>query len=297
MSKETERFFREFQEYIDQFEDLSESEVQEKLDAFMAQYNGNLRAGAPREKDQWYYLDLAYEAEDEKMARKHAQKALSIDPYCTDAETFLINLMDITPEEMKKRYAKLIEKTESHLREEGYFEDDMGSFYGVLETRPYMRIMKEYLDILILLGKYPVAVDQAKKMLELSENDNVGARHELMALYAMMGDVEGAEELHKAYPEESTSMLLPLILLYYSRDDYTKARRYLKIVDRKNPDFRKMMMGQLTEQYMEKYIMPDGFMPNTIGEIMDFMDRAEYLVDASAGAFSWMRSELKKKKK
>lgn len=297
MSKETERFFREFQQYLDQFGELSESEIEEKLDEFMTQYNQNLNERFPKEKDQWYYLDLALDAEDEKVARKNAQKALSIDPYCTDAEMLLIDLMDITAEEGKKRYEKLIEKTEAHLREEGYFDEGIGMFYGMIETRPYMRLLFEYLNTLIELGKYTLAVIQAKKMLKLNENDNMGARDRLMALYAFLEDVDGAEVLYKAYPEETTVMLFPLVLLYYKKDDYTKARRYLKILARRNPDLRKMMMDQLSEEYIEKQMMPGGYRPDTIGEIIHFMETEEYLLSTSGGALLWIQSELKKKKK
>ncbi len=297
MSKEMERVFREFQQYLDQFGELSEEEVQEKVDEFMTQYNQNLNERFPQEKDQWYYLDLALDAENEKVARKNAQKALSIDPYCTDAEMLLIDLMDIMPEEAKKRYEKLIEKTEAHLREEGYFDENMGMFYGMIETRPYMRLLLEYLNLLIALGKYTLAVIQAKKMLQLSENDNMGARHRLMALYAFLEDADGAEALYKAYPEESTVMLFPLVVLYYKIDDYTKARRYLKILARKNPDLKKMMMNQLSDEYIEKQMTPGGYRPNAVGEIMHFMDNEEYLMFSSGAALLWIQSELKKKKK
>lgn len=251
--------------------------------------------GFPQEKDQWYYLDLAFDAENEKVARRNAQKALSIDPYCTDAEMLLIDLMDITAEEAKKRYEKLIEKTEAHLREEGYFEEGRGRFYGIVETRPYMRLMDEYLALLIELGKYTLAVIQAKKMLQLSENDNLGARDRLMALYAFLEDADGAEALYKRYPEESTVMLLPLVLLYYKKDDYTKARRYLKILARRNPDLKKLMLDQISEEYMDEKMIPGGYEPNTIGEIAYFTGREAYLIDSAGGALLWIRHELKKK--
>ncbi len=42
MSKEMERVFRELQQYLDQFGELSESETEEKVKEFMTQYNQNL---------------------------------------------------------------------------------------------------------------------------------------------------------------------------------------------------------------------------------------------------------------
>lgn len=297
MSRETERVFREMHKYLEQFEDLTEEEAEKKISEFMDEYNAKLLAGEPVEKDQWYYLDLAMDAEDEKMARKHAQRALSIDPYCTDAELILINLMDATMEEIKKRYEKLVEKTEAHLREEGYFEDDnIGDFYGILETRPYMRALGEYLDLLIRLGKYRMAEATAQKMIHLNENDNMGARYRLIALYAVLEDTEAAESLYEQYPEENTFMLLPLVMLYYKKDDYTKARRYLKIAARKNPDLKKMMKEQLTEEYVEEQFSQGGYRPNTIGEILQFFEEAEFLLESSKGGILWLKNEVKKLK-
>lgn len=297
MSRETERVFREMHKYLEQFEDLTEEETEKKISEFMAEYNAKMQAGEPVEKDQWYYLDLAMDAEDEKVARKHAQRALSIDPYCTDAELLLINLMNAPLEDIKKKYEKLIEKTEEHLREEGYFEEDcIGDFYGILETRPYMRALGEYLDLLTGLGKYRMAEATAQKMIRLNENDNMGARYRLMFIYALMEDTEAAEKLYEEYPEENTFMLLPLVLLYYKKDDYTKARRYLKLAARKNPDLKKMMKEELTEEYMEEQITPEGYIPNTIGEIMQFFEEADFLVESSKGAVLWLEHEIKKMK-
>lgn len=296
MSKDTEKVFRELEKFLKQFGELSEAETNEKIDQFMQQYNNKL-PGGPIEKDQWYYLDLAMDAEDVKVARKNAQKALTIDPYCTDAELLLIDLMDITPEEVKKRFEKLIEKTEKHLEEEGYFdEENIGEFYMILETRPYIRILGAYMDVLIGMGKFKAAIRTGVKMIRLNKNDNLGVRYDLIALHAFMEDLKSAEELFEAYGcEESTSMLLPLVLLYYKVDDYTKARKYLKRLVKINPDFKKALMEELTEEELDEKLTPFGFAMNTVGELMDVLERDMFLIDSSAGAMLWMKGELAKK--
>lgn len=295
MSKDTEKVFRELQKYLDQFGKLSQSETKEKIDEFMKQYNDDLHTSDPMEKDQWYYLDLAMEAEDVKVARKNAQRALTIDPYCTDAELLLIDLMDITHEEVKKRFEKLIKKTEAHLEEEGYFEEaNIGEFYLIYETRPYMRALSAYMDVLMGLGKYKAAISVGVKMIKLNQNDNLGVRYDLMALHAFFEDVPSAEGLLAAYEEESTSMLLPLILLYYRVDNYSKARKYLKLLANKNPDFKKIMLEQMTEEEVDEKLTPYGFALNTVGELLQVMEREMFLIDASAGAMLWIQSELEK---
>lgn len=295
MSTDTEKVFRELQAFLDQFGKLSEKETKEKIDEFMKEYNDKLTAEETVEKDQWYYLDLAMEAEDVKVARKNAQKALTIDPYCTDAELLLIDLMDITPEEAKKRFEKLIKKTEKHLEEEGYFaEENIGSFYMINETRPYMRALGTYMDDLIGLGKFRAAIRVGVNIIRLNQNDNMGIRYDLMALHAFMEDVSSAEGLLSAYEEESAGMLFPLILLYYKVDDYTKARKYLKLLAGKNPDLKKLMMEELTDEELNQNAMPFGYAMDTIGELMDVINRDMFLIDTSVGAMLWMKSELSK---
>lgn len=295
MSRDTEKVFRELEKFMNQFGKLSEEETKEKIDEFMQQYNARIAADGPVEKDQWYYLDLAMEAEDIKVARKNAQKALTIDPYCTDAELLLIDLMDITPEESKKRLEKLINKTEKHLEDEGYFdEESIGHFYGILETRPYIRALATYMDDLIGLGKYRAAIRVGANIIRLNHNDNMGIRYDLMALHAFMEDVASAEDLIAAYDEENASMLFPLILLYYKVDDYSKARKYLKLLARRNPDLKKLMMEELTDEDLDQNAMPFGYAMDTIGELMDVIDRDMFLIDSAVGAMLWMKSELGK---
>ena len=295
MIKDTEKLFEELQKYLDQFGKLSEIETKDKIDEFMERYNDKLTAGGPAEKDQWYYLDLAMEAEDVKVARKNAQRALTIDPYCTDAELLLIDLMDITPEEVKKRFEKLIKKTEKHLEEEGYFaEENIGSFYMLHETRPYIRALGAYMDDLIGLGKFRAAIRTGVNIIRLNQNDNMGVRYDLMALHAFMEDVSSAEGLFAAYEEESAGMLFPLILLYYKVDDYSKARKYLKLLAKRNPDLKKLMLEQLSDEVLDQNAMPFGYAMDTIGELMDVFNRDMFLIDSSVGAMLWMKSELER---
>lgn len=296
MSKDTEKMLRELQKYMDQFGKLTDEEAKIKLNDFMNQYNEKPIDDGAVEKDQWYYLDLAIEADDDKVARKNAHKALTIDPYCTDAELLLIDLMDITPEDTKKRFEKLIQKTEKHLEEEGYFaEENIGSFYLIHETRPYIRALSTYMDVLIGLGKFKAAIREGANILRLNQNDNMGIRYDLMTLHAMMEDVDSAEQLCAAYDEESAGMLLPLILLYYKVDEYTKARRYLKLLAKKNPDLKKLMLEELTDEEMEQSSTPFGYALNTVGELMDVIGRHMFLIDTSVGGMLWIKNELSKR--
>ena len=79
------------------------------------------------------------------------------------------------------------------MEEEGYFaEENIGSFYMIHETRPYIRALGTYMDDLIGLGKFRAAIRAGLNIIRLNENDNLGIRYDLMALYAFMEDVSSA---------------------------------------------------------------------------------------------------------
>ncbi|HHW94663.1 MAG TPA: hypothetical protein GX736_01885 [Mogibacterium sp.] len=128
---------------------------------------------------------MAENALSDKEAIHYAKKALKLDPYLLDAESIIAHEKSDNPEDLRKKLKQIIKKGEKQLLEKGISpENDEGSYYGLLETRPYMRVRKEYLEILILQGKFRLAIIEAEELLKLNDNDNLGIRYILMALYA-----------------------------------------------------------------------------------------------------------------
>ena len=109
-----------------------------------------------------------------------------------------------------------LEFEKDRLEEEGYFEkDNIGHFYGIFETRPYIRGLYRKADYLIADGKAKQARDVCLEILRLNNNDNTGARYLLMAIYAYLEDEKEMLKLYKKYPEEALEMLFPQFALYY----------------------------------------------------------------------------------
>jgi tetratricopeptide (TPR) repeat protein len=65
-----------------------------------------------------------------------------------------------------------------------YFKENVGAFWGLLETRPYMRARLGLAETLFHAGRKDEAFDHWKAMLRLNPNDNQGVRHILAAEYA-----------------------------------------------------------------------------------------------------------------
>jgi hypothetical protein len=116
-------------------------EAQAFLDRMLVAGGGLLpEASAPNtplEKAQ----DLVYEALETESARKRiqlAKRALKTSGDCADAYVLLAEEDAGNLEEARELYQKGVEAGERALGRET-FEEDAGYFWGILETRPYMR--------------------------------------------------------------------------------------------------------------------------------------------------------------
>lgn len=240
MSKESERVFRELQKAMAGNNFENDDQANEFISNFMQEYNN--KVGKNRQPDSYDYLEMAENAITEEEAVKYAQKALKLDPYCLDAEMIIAQTKSDTIDELKKNIEKVINKGELQLSERGISKEaNAGDFYGILETRPYMRIRKSYLELLIEQGRFRSAVMEAEELLHLCENDNLGVRYTLMALYSYFEDEDKALELIQKYKEDSAFMVLPLIALYYKKDDSKKMRSYITKLKKRNPDIQEAL--------------------------------------------------------
>lgn len=199
--------------------------------------------------DAYDYLEMAQNAEDDKKALKYAKKALELDYGCLDAEVLIAQIESDTPEELKKYLEAIIKKGEQLLAKQGITEEeDAGHFYGILETRPYMRVRVLYIEHLIAMGRFRKAIREAEEVLKLNENDNLGVRYTLMALYANYEEEDMARKLFEKYEEDTAFMLMPLIALYYKLGDMEKMRVYIERLKNSIPEL---------EEALEMLISPD----------------------------------------
>ncbi|HML38679.1 MAG TPA: hypothetical protein PKA19_14870 [Bacillota bacterium] len=249
-----------------------------------------------KKTDAWDYLDMAYEADSEETALKYARKALKLDPNCLDAEMMVSEITIRDQEELKIKYEELIAKEEAHLREGGLLTDEnIGSFWGIVETRPYMRLRFSYLHLLIDMGKFRMAAKACEELLELSEGDNMGVRYILMSLYAFFEDELSVNRLYKRFErEESTQMLLPLIALYYKMDNYDKAEQYLKKLYEVNEELEEVFCSdeEFDEETLDDVIDSGMYQIGSKEEIMVAMTDAAFLYTTTVGLFRWIASRI-----
>lgn len=301
MSRETEKVLKQLMAYMEKHQDELADDVDENtlVQQFMEEYNASL----PQSKDSVMpqtaddYLELAEDASSKKKKLEYLSKALELEPEHLDAARMAAELKAKNPEDLLLALSALLEKGTAQMERGGFIQNDMGDFWSVLETRPYMRLRHAHLELLIMCGMMRHAVAEAEEMLRLCANDNLGVRYELMHLYAHLEDEDAALALHKQYDDcEESQMLLPLAVLFYKEEKFDCSLSYLQRLHSVNRDTKKFL-DAVSKDALNKYreqMNPYGYQPFSIEELICEYDENTYLFDGVGFFFDWANKALRK---
>ncbi|MFC7339658.1 hypothetical protein ACFQY0_20910 [Haloferula chungangensis] len=148
------------------------------------------------------YFD-AMESPTIEEQRRLLDEALQVDPGHVDANLSRLDHLDLSFEEELKMLEKIEAIAAKQLGKE--FETGRGHFWGIIETRPYMRTRARKADVLWNLGRVGEAVEEWKGMIELNPNDNQGVRSQLLCSLLELGRIDEAAALLKRYDEAAYS--------------------------------------------------------------------------------------------
>jgi tetratricopeptide (TPR) repeat protein len=171
----------------------------------------------------------AWEATSKKRRVALAQKALAISPNCADAYCLLAEETAKLPQQALDLYQKGLQAGERALGKKAFNEYE-GSFWGFLETRPYMRARAGLAQCLWEVGRCEEAVEHYQEMLRLNPNDNQGMRYYLMTNLIELGLDQEAEVLFKQYKDDCmAAWVYSRALLDFRRSgDIRKSNRALE---------------------------------------------------------------------
>jgi len=187
--------------------------------------------------------NLIYDAlqTDGKKRYKLAEEALNLNPNCVDAYVILAEKTK-SLEEAILLYEKGIQAGERELGN-SFFKENKGYFWGIHETRPFMRAKLHYAEALSLLGKVAEAVRQYEELLELNPMDNQGVRYSLFVAYLDLGYFEKAHVLLDEFDEPTAQHVYNKLLLEIVENGFTaRAEMLLKGAKKVN----KYVVGYLT---------------------------------------------------
>ena len=270
-------------------------DANEKLQEFIKMYNnGEIEYKNTPLDDAYEILEEAQNARNEKEALRLAKKAYEKSSECFDAILFQCDLEKNGIKRMKLLDDGL-EFEKNRLTKENYFDkENIGHFYGVFETRPYIRGLATKAEYLLEEGKLRQAANVCKEVLKLNENDNLGARYLLMAIYATLEEEKDMLDLYKKYPEEDLEMLFPLFAIYYKIGNDKKAKDYLNRIDKCNSNFVKYFKGTIKPS--EK-INPGYYSRGDSSEIFMYLSRYDYLLITMPRLHEYVIENLMKNKK
>jgi tetratricopeptide (TPR) repeat protein len=199
----------------------------------------------------------AMEAETEADARKLAKRALRLDPDCVDA---LVVMADLDARSTKDRIAGLQNAVAAGERSLGakFIRKNTGHFWGLIETRPYMRALEQLATLLRGVGLNLDAAKHYERMLTLNPNDNQGVREPLLGIYLATSNLEGARKLLKKYGKDSLATFAWCrVLERFLSGDEAGAAAALRVAREANHFVELYMTGQraLPKEMPEMYSM------------------------------------------
>ncbi len=234
--------------------------------------------------------ELMYDAWEATGSRriKLARQALAISPDCADAYVLLAEEARSLPE-AKRLYEQGVSAGERALGPQ-MFEEDAGHFWGIIETRPYMRARAGLASCLWQLGERQAAIEHYADMLRLNPGDNQGIRYVLANCLLRQGDDIALAKLLDQYKDDAMAeWLYTRALLAFRREGAgKKANAALKKALKEN-------------EFVPAYLLGKKRLPRQLPDYIGFGDENEavsYAAGALAiwretpGALDWLSSNL-----
>jgi tetratricopeptide (TPR) repeat protein len=173
-----------------------------------------------------------------------ALQALTVCPDCADAYVLLAYEYAADLKEAKELYKMGVIVGKKALGPRA-FEEDVGHFWGLIETRPYMRARVGVAECLWDLGERQQAIEHYYDMLHLNPNDNQGIRYLLLNCLMAEKDDKAAEELLKKYKGDiDATWYYSRALLTYRREGQSRrANDELTKALKQNPHVLDYLLG------------------------------------------------------
>ncbi len=149
-----------------------------------------------------------------------------------------------------------------------FFLENKGYFWGLLETRPYMRARYELADMLYEEERVREAIAHFEALLELNSNDNQGVREVLLGAYLAQDDLDGARRLLQQFEDASAVFAWGRVLERVFSGDFGGAASALK---------RALKANRFVELYLiggKKFPreVPDSYSPGSSEEALVCLD-------------------------
>ena len=266
----------------------------DELNDFMSNLMGQSLDDLPERTDKkGMAQDLVYEAYEQPVskAKKTIKQALELDPNNADAYNYLASVeKDI--DKAIKQYEKAIKAGEKTLGKK-FFKEEKGYFWGMIETRPFMRAKAGLADCLYAKKEVDKAIEIYEEMLELNPNDNQGIRYLLSTLLLSKNDFSKFQSFIENSEEEDCAVW-----------NYNNALYQFKKSGQSANSDKELLKAYESNEYVIDYMLGLKEMPKEqpqyIGrgdenEAISYVNGAWTIWDKTDEAFDWLY-EFKQKR-
>jgi tetratricopeptide (TPR) repeat protein len=192
-------------------------------------------------------IDLLYAAWQETSRRKCielARKALALYPDAADGYNILAENEADSLEQVVAYYRKGMLAGERDLGP-AFMADNRGYFWGLIETRPFMRAKHGYAEGCLHTGNVLEAIKQCEELLELNPSDNQGVRELLMVAYLRKKRYAEAQQLLERYEEHTAAANYNKLLIEYGLNGVTdKLSQLYREARHSNPHVPPYLLGK-----------------------------------------------------
>jgi tetratricopeptide (TPR) repeat protein len=231
----------------------------------------------------------AWEARTRKEAIALAREALAISRDCADVYNLLAEETARSLKEAAELYREGVAAGERALGPD-MFDDAVGHFWGLLETRPYMRARLGLAQCLWSLGQQGEAVDHARDLLRLNPNDNQGVRYILAVWLMELARHDELERLLREYEEDAMAAwsYAFALLAFRTTGDSEDAREQLRCAVEANPHVPAFLLGK---RKLPKRL-PDYIGIGDEREAVSVADQFGRCWSSTKGAIDWLRTQV-----
>jgi tetratricopeptide (TPR) repeat protein len=244
------------------------------MESVLSQLGGSASRGSALDRAQ----EIMYEAFEEPNPEKRVQLALTaleVSRDCADAYVLIAEHLSKNANDAIEHYRRGVEAGERAIGKKN-FQEYKGHFWGVLETRPYMRARAGLAQSLWEVGKRDEALDHYRGMLELNPNDNQGIRNVLLACLLDMKLDDEASVLLRAYEDDATAQwsYSNALVAFRRKGDTAESRRLLENAIECN-------------EFVPNYLLGMKKIPRNLPDYIGFGDASEAVAYAGDNLSAW----------
>jgi tetratricopeptide (TPR) repeat protein len=230
----------------------------------------------------------AAQAHDPRRSIALAKQALAASPDCAEAYYLLADHAR-TRKEALGLFEQAVAAAGRVLGPEIFVEGE-GHFWGLLETRPYMRARLALAEALWSAGRRAEAAEHLAEMLRLNPGDNQGVRYILASWLLSLDRLDDLEGLLDRFDEDSATWVYTRTLASFRRSgDSPASKKHLQAAKKSNKYVPAYLLGRKTLPAEQ----PPFYSPGDENDAIIYVSGHLAAWKSTPGAIAWLRSKVK----